>query len=111
MHTNIKNLPEGKYFTEIGYSQTYPWVEVRRTAKTVELAKVNVKADPEWAAKKLYYPGGFAGHCPNQDQQTWIFDSINEKLTCRIFKTKKGWSRKHVRFVEDQAREFYDYNF
>lgn len=110
--TNIKNLPEGKtYFTEIGYSQTYPWVEVRRTKQTVILAKVNVGPDPEWAAKKQFIPGGFCGHTPNQHEQTWIFDKINEEHTVRVHKTKRGWSHKNVRFVEGQAREFYDYNF
>ena len=69
--TNIKNLPEGRnYFTETGYSQSYPWVEVKRTKTTVTLAKVNVKRDPDWKPEIL--PGGFAGHCTNQHQQTCI---------------------------------------
>lgn len=107
--TNIKNLPEGKYFTEVGYSQTYPWAEVKRTAKTVTLAKVNVERDPEW--KPEIIPGGFAGHCTNQSDQTWNFAGINESHTVTIRKTKHGWSRKGVVFMEDVAREFYDYNF
>ena len=50
--TNIKGLPKGPtYFTEYGYSESYPWVEVRRTAKTVVLAKVRVTTDPEWIEK------------------------------------------------------------
>jgi len=111
MYTNIKGLPEGKYFSEIGYSQSYPWVEISRTAKTVTLAKVEVKADPEWLAKRDFQPGGFAGHCSNQSEQTWLFDGINEARTLTIRATKLGWSRKGVRFVEDRAVEFYDYNF
>lgn len=111
MQTNIKNLPEGEYFTEIGYSQQYPWKVVKRTEKTVTLVKVEVAGDPEWAAKKDFQPGGFCGHCSNQSEQTWLFAGINEGYTCVIRKTKKGWSRKGVRFVEDRAIEFYDYNF
>ena len=112
MKTNIKNLPEGrKYFTEIGYSQSYPWVEVKRTATTVTLAKVDVNPDPEWGAKKQFLPGGFVGHCPNQSEQTWLFGEINERRTCVIRMTKKGWSHGGTRFVEDRATEFYDYNF
>lgn len=109
--TNIKNLPEDrKYFTEVGYSQTYPWVEIKRTAQTVTLAKVNVGPDPEWKPNIL--PGGFAGHCTNQGQQTWMFAGIDQTNTRVIRKNLKGnWVHKGVRFVEDVAREFYDYNF
>lgn len=108
--TNIKNLPEGRnYFTEKGYSQLYPWVEVRRTAHTVTLAKVDVKADPEWKPEIL--PGGFAGHCTNQHRQTWEFDRIDEGRQVVISMTKRGWARKGAHFIEGQAREFYDWNF
>lgn len=112
LQTNIKNLPEGRtYFTEIGYSQSYPWVEVSRTAKTVTLAKVDVAPDPEWKAKMEYYPGGFCGHMANQNLQTWLFARISMGRTCTIRMTKQGWSLKGVRFVENRAIEFYDYNF
>jgi hypothetical protein len=109
--TNIKNLPEGKYFTEYGYSQSYPWVEIKRTAKTVTLARVRVKADPEWLAKKEFSPGGFCGHCSNQHEQTWLFDEIVPEYTKVIRQTKKGWSHMGDKFIEDRAIEFYDYNF
>lgn len=116
--TNIKNLPlflestPLNYFTEIGWSQSYPWVEVKRTAKSVTLMKVDVKGDPEWQAKKQFIPGGFCGHTPNQSEQTWLFDKFNKNKTTRIFMTKRGtWKRKGVKFVEGSAREFYDYNF
>lgn len=109
MYTNIKNLPEGNYFTESGYSQSYPWVVVKETATTKTLAKVNVARDPEW--KPEIVAGGFVGHCTNQSKQTWLFESINRDHTRVIRKTKKGWSHKGVKFHEDQAVEFYDYNF
>jgi hypothetical protein len=111
-YTNIKNLPEGRtYFTESGYSQSYPWVELSRTAKTVTLAKVDVAPDPEWAKKREFYPGGFAGHCANQSEQTWLFAGIDESRTKTIRLTKKGWAYKGTRFTENRAVEFYDYNF
>lgn len=109
-NTNIKGLPEGRnYFTEIGYSQSYPWVELKRTAKTVTLAKVDVKRDPDWHPHIL--PGGFAGHCDNQSEQTWLFDKIDEGHKRIVRWTKRGWANGGVRFIEGQAREFYDYNF
>jgi len=110
--TNIKNLPEtGNYFTELGYSQSYPWIEVKRTAKTVTLAKVNVKADPEWKEKMDWYAGGFAGHLANQGEQTWLFDGIDHKHTKIVRATKRGWTHGQTRFIEGRANEFYDYNF
>lgn len=111
MHTNIKNLPEGEYFTEIGYSQQYPWKVVKRTAKTVTVAEVEVRGDPEWAKKKEFHAGGFFGHCSNQHAQTWIFAGVNENRTKVLRMTKRGWARKGVRFIEDRAVHFYDYNF
>ena len=107
--TNIKNLPEGQYFTEIGYSQTYPWKATRETRTTITLQKVAVLPDPEW--KPDFLPGGFAGHCTNQSEQTWLYGGLTqEKVTIR--KNKKGaWVHKGVRFMEGVAREFYDYNF
>lgn len=111
--TNIKSLPEDRtYFTEIGYSQSYPWVEVRRTAKTVTVAHVAVNSDPEWMAKKEMVPSGFCAHCPNQSEQTWLFDEIDESLTRTLRMSKKGdWVHKGVTYVENRATYFYDYNF
>jgi len=107
--TNIKNLPAGNYFTEIGYSQSYPWVEIKRTAKTVTLAKVLVAKDPEW--KPVMHAGGFAAHCSNQHDQTWLFAGIDTTHQTTLRLTKRGWAHKGVKFVEGRATEFYDYNF
>lgn len=108
-NTNIKNLPDNQnYFTEIGWSQSYPWAELKRTAKSVTLVKVNVSADPEWKPNIL--PGGFAGHCTNQSEQTWLYKDMGPS-TKVIRMTKKGWASQGVRFIEGCASEFYDYNF
>jgi hypothetical protein len=115
MKTNIKNLPEGRnYFTERGYSQSYPWVEVSRSpsGKTVKLVRVFVDKDPEWLAKKVFIVGGFCGHCSNQEEQTWLFKSFGpEAAPISVRMTKRGWARNGVRFDEGRAVEFYDYNF
>ena len=119
--TNIKGLPEGKnYFTELGYSQSYTWVEVSRSAsgKTVTLARVNVASDPEWKEKMEWHVGGFTANCANQGQQTWLFESIDYKVTRKVRVCKSryydrdyAWASNGVEFVENRAREFYDYNF
>ena len=109
--TNIKHLPEGStYWTEYGYSQSYPWVEVKRTAKTVTLARIETEVDPEWKAKIEFHPGGFCGHVSNQHEQTWLYAGLGtETKTIRL--TKNGWRSGSSRFVQDVAQYFYDYNF
>ena len=108
--SNIKNLPAGKeFFTEIGYSQSYPWMVVSKTAKTVKLARVEVSPDPEF--KPEFHKGGFCAHCSNQSEQTWLFDSVSFRITKTVRMTKKGWSHKGTKFVEGRATYFYDYNF
>ncbi|MCB1423202.1 MAG: hypothetical protein KDJ69_12205 [Nitratireductor sp.] len=107
--TNIKNLPEGEYMTEHGYSQSYPWKVIARTPATATLARVHVERDPEWQPE--FHPGGFAAHCSNQSDQTWLFGRLDEADTITVRKTKYGWRRKGVGFTEQMARHFYDYNF
>lgn len=108
--TNIKGLPEGRtYFTQYGATQAYPWVELKRTAKTVTLQKVNVQKDPDWTPEM--HVGGFAAHCSNQSEQTWLYAGINESYQRTIRLTKKGWIGDGDTFRENVAREFYDYNF
>ena len=109
--TNIKGLPEGEYFTECMYSGNHAWVVVGRTAKTIEIAPVEVEADPEWKAKQIFHVGGFCGYMENQSEQTWLFKLVNPTYTRKIRMTKKGWSHKGTRYLEGVAREFHDYNF
>ena len=110
MESNIKNLPEGEYYSEVGHSQLYPWMMVKKTPKTMVLAKVQVDPDPEWKEKMDYRPGGFCGHMANQGEQTWLYKGIDYGNQVRIYKTKMGWSKNGVKFVSG-AVEFYDYNF
>ena len=110
---NVKNAPEGVYFREIGYSQCYPWVLIKTSpsGKTLTLQRVETKGDPEW--KPQFYLGGFAGHCHNQHDQTWLYDGLEDRFTT-IRKDKRGeWRHKGVRFIEEKSgpHYFYDYNF
>ena len=117
--TNIKNLPMGpgnRYFTERGYSQSYVYKEISRTAKTRTLARVLSVKDPEW--KPDFVPGGFCAHCTNQSEQTWVYAGIDADDTVTVREVKSRyygedtcWGYKGRTFVEGRAREFYDYNF
>ena len=53
-----------------------------------------------------------AAHCSNQHAQTWLYDGVEGGYTRVLRKNKKGqWVHKGVRYVEDKAVYFYDYNF
>lgn len=122
--TNIKGLPynpdtpeTNQYLTQTGYSQTYPYKVVRKTATTMTLKMVKVAKDPDW--KPEIVPGGFAGHCTNQSEQTWLYDGIEggHEVVVRLKKSRyagsdKLWGDKHGNeFIANGARYFYDYNF
>jgi len=110
MYTNVKNLPANRtYFTSYGYSDSEVWVVVKRTAKTVTLAHVNCKRDPEFEPE--FHLGGFSAHCSNQSEQTWLFDGIEPNYTITARLTQNGWRSKGTTLSEDRARRFYDYNF
>ena len=112
MKTNIKNLPEGEYFTEFIGTDSHAHRVVRRTEKTATVARVFTKKDPEWSDKMDFKAGGFVGHVSNESEQTWLFDRFSEGFTILLRKRKGGgWTHQGQRFVEDQAVEFYKYNF
>lgn len=113
--TNIKGLPEGEYLTETLFSDCTPWVVVGRTATTLTLQEVLVERDPEW--KPEIVAGGFAGHCTNQDEQTWLYAGLGQQ-TCRVRLVKsrfcgsdKLWGNGGRTFIANGAYRKYDYNF
>lgn len=114
--TNIVGLPEGEYMTQTMYTDTTPWKVISRTATTITLQEVLVERDPNW--KPNIISGGFAGHCTNQDEQTWLYAGLGEMTTkVRLVKSRycgsdKLWSSaQHGEFIANGARRKYDYNF
>ena len=113
--TNIKGLPEGEYLTETLYSDNKPWKVVGRTATTLKLVEVEVDRDPEWTPHIV--PGGFSGHCTNQNSQTWLYAGLSERtVTVRLVKSRynrdgKMWGSNGRSFIANGARSKYDYNF
>lgn len=84
-------------------------IKVTKSTVTVRRDKATLNPDfkPEWI------PGGFAGHCTNQDEQTYTYEP-DEKGTQYTFR----WSRKYQRYgqpgdltLSKGRHEFYDYNF
>ena len=100
------------YANEIGYSDVTPFEIVRIVSdKTIEIRGMNAERDPNW--KPEIIPGGFAGHCINQDEQRWIITSRPDAPVVRIRLGKKGWRDKYgCRYdLSDKPRKYYDYNF
>lgn len=101
-----------KYANLHGYSDIYPYEVVRVISdKTIEIRAMNAHPDPNWKPNMI--PGGFAAHCTNQRDQTWIIESNPSIETIRIRKRKDGkWHSafgKHV--LSEEPKYFYDYNF
>lgn len=101
-----------KYANCYGYSQVYPYEIVRVVSdKTIEVREMANAPDPNWKPEIL--PGGFFGHCINQNEQTWIITSDPNAKVIRIRKRKDGkwYSKMGQHVLEDKPRYFYDYNF
>ena len=99
-------------FANYGYSDVYPYEIVRVVSdKTLEVREMKAIRDPNW--KPEIIPGGFSGHCTNQDEQRWIIESDFDRPVRRIRLGKKGWKDKYgSRFsLSEKPRKFHDYNF
>lgn len=110
---NVKNAPEAFYFKRHGYSQTYPYVLVKKSesGKTATLKQVRTANDPDW--KPEFHVGGFAGHCSNQSDQTWLYNGLDD-YEIKVRKNKDGiWVRHGEKYTEDYngPTYYYDYNF
>lgn len=84
---------------------------IKKTAYSVtvqqDTATLSPDFKPEWIA------GGFAGHCVNQDEQTYTYER-NPNGRVETFR----WSKKYGRYgtpgnpsLSKGRHEFYDYNF
>lgn len=84
-------------------------IRITKSSITVRLDKAIL--DPDF--KPEIIPGGFAGHCTNQNEQTYKYEP-DEKGTEYTFR----WSKKFCRYgtpgnptLSKGRHEFYDYNF
>lgn len=89
------------------YAATVIWVT--KTSVTVQRDKATLNLDfkPEWI------PGGFAGHCINQYEQTYSYERDPNGKTYDF-----RWSNKYGQYgqpgnltLSKGRHEFYDYNF
>ena len=102
---------EFKYANMHGWSDVHPYEIVRVISdKTVVVREMVAEKDPEF--KPEFIPGGFAGHCTNQSEQTYTYKSCDDGHLMKIRLGKKGWKSQMGRhFLSTEPRKFYDYNF
>lgn len=106
--------------TKRGYSDAHAGtvIKVSPNGKRVWIQRDKATLDPSF--KPEFIPGGFAGHCTNQDEQTYTYERDPEgqvyevslrKWRGRYCWTAKGCSPDGRQHAALGRREFYDYNF
>lgn len=97
---------------------------IKKTATTIILQEDKATPDPSF--KPEFIPGGFAGHCTNQSDQTYTYEHDPNgaivKISLRRWADDNGnerrkWKKTGVRTFEAGGnayagrRKFHDYNF
>jgi hypothetical protein len=99
--------------TMFGYTDHSPYtvVAVSPSGKTVTLQADSAELDPNWKPEVI--PGGFAGHCVNNDSQQWIIKPNPSAPLVKVrlqkdgsFKTAGGST-----VAIGYRSKFHDYNF
>lgn len=112
---SVKEKEEIKYgtgVTQFGYTDCYPWEVIKVISEqTLEIRAMRAELDPSW--KPNITPGGFAGHCLNNQEQRWnLFSDPNGRvIRIRKKKDRDEWGYKGGRFKVGKAQKFHDYNF
>lgn len=109
---NDMTMTEMKFANMHGYTdiEAYEIVKVI-SDKTIEVRRMVATLDPSWKPEIL--PGGFCGHCTNQNSQIYTYASDESAPVIRCRKRKDGYFHsaygRHV--LADKPRKFHDYNF
>lgn len=102
-----------QYANQYGYSDIEPYEVVNTVSdRTLEIRAMQAERDDSVVLR--FVPGGFAGHCENQDAQRWRISSDRNAPVIRIRKHKDGrwYDRGGCRYrIEELPKKFYDYNF
>jgi hypothetical protein len=105
------NVRVGQGATVNYWSDRHAGTIVKVTKTTITIRRDKATLDPDF--KPEWIIGGFAGHCTNQDEQTYTYEPNpnGELITLH-------WSKKYNRYgqpgdltASKGRHEFYDYNF
>lgn len=110
-HLTPANAKVGDGATVNLYSDRHAGTIIKVTKSSITIQRDKATLDPNF--KPEWVAGGFAGHCTNQDEQTYTYERNQNGSTTTI-----RWSRKYNRFgtpgnltASKGRHEFYDYNF
>ena len=101
----------GIYF----YSDVHPATVIKRTPKFVWIQEDKYQLQKDW--KPEIIPGGFAGHCTNNNSQRYDFTRNEDGRVSKFSLRKNGrWCRcgdnsTRPTTIHEGWRAFYDYNF
>lgn len=104
------NVQVGEGVTMHLYSDAHAGTIIKKTKLSITVQRDKATLDPNF--KPEIVVGGFAGHCTNQNEQTYSYER-DENGTIETFR----WSKKYNRYqnksvnVYKGRHEFYDYNF
>ena len=97
----------GKYINQVLWSDVNPVGKIVGIKGKTKVIIQPVVAGPN-QAKMEYVPGGFAGHCVNQDDQHYDFFEQGDtfELTLSNASMKRGFI-----CIHERPHKHYDYNF
>jgi hypothetical protein len=111
-------LENAKFANMHGYTDIEPYEVVRIISdKTIEIRRMKATLSPDW--KPDIIPGGFAGHCVNQNTQVWLYESDETAPIIRMRRVKPShvgrmmsWKSAYGHHrLSDKPCKFHDYNF
>ena len=92
------------------YSDSQACTVIKRTAKTITIQEDKATLDPNF--KPEFVVGGFAGHCTNQNEQTYTYESDpNGRTITARWSEKRGAFVYCDKIITNGRHQFYDYNF
>ena len=110
-HLTPANAKVGDGATIVFWSDRHAGTIIKKTKSTITIQRDKATLDPNF--KPEWIAGGFAGHCTNQDEQSYTYERNEKGKTYTI-----RWSKKYNRYGQPDniraikgRREFYDYNF
>ena len=108
-----REIEVGDGVTECLYSDRHAYTVIARTRTTLTIQKDKATLDPDF--KPEWVVGGFAGHCTNQEEQTWSYEHDPEGaiVKCRWSEKRGRWqtgSDGSIGIIRGR-HEFHDYNF
>lgn len=111
-------LDPKQYANLVLHSDVEPYEVVGKISETtLEIRKMKATLDPTW--KPEITPGGFAGHCHNQQSQRWLYEVDESAPIIRMRKVKPSHSNRMMNWkspygfhrVSDKPCKFHDYNY